>query len=622
MHVVFTQGRIFKLVIDDQYQVNWLKLQYRYAFFSAYAVYRTAEHKQDHDHLRGTGDSLLVDNASPSLDGRERLICTSKGNSATPNQIKCPSIPNVGPIRRSVQMTKGTRSKSTHFTAVGDGLLQAAVDKPAHITVRADKSIRSKFYDKIFISVLAIGERHIFYASPSRVNLTYLEVNFTYIPTIPGKYDLFVEEIGRKWQRQLPGSPFKLIVDGPSLNEKEWRNKADQLPSCQTLPQTDLSWSEGNWVTRDVAGEKHGTLRSGWVLQPNECSIDIFTRQDLELAAASNTLKTIFVLGRSTERGVFLSLVDILLKKDEKQNIKSSVVWKCWGFMELRLGNLRFIYQDFRMESASMGKVKDKDHVNITCHNEKKVSSNNDFFGDAIGFFQETLFTDYFRPDVILMIVKYAHQLKLLSKVIPPSWTGSLYAMNGFKCQEGSVYTFEGRQTDLSQAKEFLTFDKRFLALDGFPLATPWRHSNQFSPEIMSSPHWHKICNDKNGDIRVCGDPTEMVAQILLGKALAPNGKDAWLKSLENCNSDDNNSTREITICHDCPKRLMPWHIKRAPNLICSTSSRLREINYTDIQAWDGSLCPSECMKTAPFWQGRYPTWKGRCADMYRVEEF
>ena len=407
--------------------------------------------------------------------------------------------------------------------------------------------------------------------------------------------------MSRKWQRQLPGSPFKLVVEGPSINEKERRAEADQLPSCQTLPQTDLSWSEGNWVTRDLAGEKRGTLRSGWVLQPNECSIDIFTRQDLELAASSPTLKTIVIIGRSTERGVFSSLVDMLLKKDEKANLAASVVWKCWGFMELRLGNLRFIYQDFRIEEASMRKVKDKDHVNITCHNEKKVSSNNDFFGDAIGFFEETLFTDQYNPDVVLLIVTKSLQLQLLTKVIPPSWTGSFYAMNGFKCHSASLYTFNGRQADLDLATEFVPFDRRIRVLDGFDIATPMRHNNEAPPIIMKPMHWHRPCNEQEGEMLVCGDATEMVAQILLGRALAPNGKDDWLASLAGkCDLNEKNSTREIKVCHDCPRKIFPVHIKRAPHPICYNSSRILAVDRSDVQAWDGSLCPSDCIKTSP----------------------
>ncbi|XP_071849911.1 uncharacterized protein [Apostichopus japonicus] len=546
--------------------------------------------------LNGSNASA-VDINLPTQDELHHPTSVSSEDSSFLNHSRCSSVPNTGPIRRTVQITKKTRSKNKYCTVFGDGLLRATVGKPANITVKAHISQRNEFLKKFFFSVLAVGEKHIFYASASGVDVNSLEVNYTYIPEFPGKYDLFVEAISRKSQTQLPGSPFKLVVDGPSINEEERRKKADQLPSCQTLPQTDLSWLEGHWVTRDLAGEKRGTLRSGWVLQPNRCTIDIFTKDDLKLAASSPTLKTILVLGRSTERGVFLSLVDILLERQEKVNITRSMLWKCWGFMEVRVGNLRFIYQDFRIEVASMTKVKDKDHVNITCHNEKKVSSNNDFFGDAIGFFKETLFTDRFLPDVILLIVTNSMQIKLLAKTIPVSWKGIIYTMNGFKSHDGSFYTIDGRQADLRLAKEILTFDKRFRALDGFALATPWRHATESAPRIMSSFHWHRTCNERDREIRVCGDATEMVAQILLGKVLAPKGKNAWVSSFGKC---DRNIEREISLCHDCPKRLLPWHIKRVPNLKCSTSTSLLSIGENDIQAWDGSLCPSECMKTTP----------------------
>ncbi|XP_071849551.1 uncharacterized protein [Apostichopus japonicus] len=517
-------------------------------------------------------------------------------------QSKCLSVPNTGPITKTVHITKETNSTS-NCIVFGDGLLGATVGEPAHITIKPRSFNKKELYDTIFFSVLAVGNNHIFHAFPSRINLTSLKIKFTYIPTIPGQYDLFVEEISRHLQKQLPGSPFKLVVNGPAINKEERKKIADHLPSCQTLPQTDLSWLEGNWVTRDLAGEKRGTLRSGWVLQPNRCSIDIFTKDDLRQATASPSLKTIFVLGRSTERGVFLSLVDILLTIDEKREIKSSILWKCWGLMEIRLGNLRFVYQDFRIEDAPMENINDSDHVQVTCHNEKNVGSSKDLFSDAIGFFKETLFTDRFRPDVILLIVTNSLHLTYLTKTIPASWDGIIYTMNGFKCHDGSLYTYDGRQADIRVAEKILTFDKRFRALDGFALATPLRHATQSSPKIMKAFHWHRPCKEQDGEIQVCGDATEMVAQILLGKAIAPNGKDAWLSSLENCGPKQNNLKRNIEVCHDCPKQLIPWHIKKVPNPICYNSTVLLQTDDTDIQAWGGSLCPNDCMKTAPVGQ-------------------
>ncbi|XP_071850064.1 uncharacterized protein [Apostichopus japonicus] len=526
----------------------------------------------------------------------------------TKNLSKCISTPNTGPIRRNIDIVARTKTESK-CEVFREGLLHASVGIEAKITIKVDLSLNKTIHTKHFFSILAVGEQNIFAISPSSVSRNPFEVHFSYTPTIPGDYQLYVEEISRSSQKQLPGSPFTLIINGSAIDVNERVKEANRLPSCQTIQQHDPSWLDGDWVTRDLAGDERGTLRSGWVLQPRRCSFDIFTTDDLERASLSSVSSTIVVLGRSTERGIFLSLVDLALRKKEKTNLKDSVLWRCWGMEEVRIGNLRFIYQDFRIEGASMKHMNDSTHINITCHNDTKVSDNNDFFGDAIGFFQETLFTEKIQPDVVIMVVLNDLQLEILEKTIPPLWNGTFYALNGFKAHEGSLYTPNGKETDAESANSF-TLDKRIRNLNGFKLATPWRHTTEKAPFIMKSMHWHKPCNDMNGKIKVCSNPTEMIAQILLGMAIAPDGKDAWLVSLKNCESTTRNVSRKIRFCHDCPKSLFPWHIKRVPNLKCTTlKGSLPNVAKKDQQAWKGSLCPKHCMASNPV--GKYDTQSG-----------
>ncbi|XP_071836604.1 uncharacterized protein [Apostichopus japonicus] len=516
-------------------------------------------------------------------------------------QFKCSSIPNIGSIRRTKHITQ-RNSNVSRCKVFGDGLKQASVGSEASFTIKVDSSSKKKLHSKIFFSSLAVGRQHIFAIPPSSVLNDTLEIHFSYTPTLPGNFDLYVEEITSSSQKQLPGSPFELFIAGPTVNENQRRKETDKLPSCQTIPQYDPSWSEGEWVTRDLAGNERGTLRSGWVLQPKRCSFDIFTTDDLVRASLEPTPKTIAVIGRSTERGIFLSLVDLALKKEEKSNLDySSVFWKCWGLEEFRVGSLRFFYQDFRIEAAKMPHVINGRIVNITCHNKKTATAKHDFFGDGIGFFQQSLFTERFRPDIIIMIITNTLHLQLLVKTIPPSWNGTFYALNGFKSQEGSFYTPEGRQADIEMAKSFPIFDKRIRTLDGFALGTPWRHTTESAPLAMKSYHWHKPCDNTDENVRVCGDPTEMIAQIMLGKLLAPQGKVAWLATLKNCQPFDRILTRDINICYECPATIGPWHINRVPHLECKTGKGfLPGLDQSDMRVWKGNLCPKDCMKTDP----------------------
>lgn len=139
--------------------------------------------------------------------------------------------------------------------------------------------------------------------------------------------------------------------------------------------------------------------------------------------------------------------------------------------------------------------------------------------------------------------------------------------------------------------------------LDAFTLSAGMRHATESSPLIMGSEHWHRWCNELDGEMKVCGNPTEMIAQILLSKVIAPDGKDVWMRSIENRYFDNTSflALRETYVCHDCPKTLLPFHIKRQPDLKCYKLTKgLRQRSDEDVRVWDGSLCPAECMKTTP----------------------
>jgi hypothetical protein len=56
-----------------------------------------------------------------------------------------------------------------------------------------------------------------------------------------------------------------------------------------------------------------------------DCKLETFDTQSLRSLPKK---KSIYILGRSVERGIFLSLIDIMLEEHEK-GIRDSVVGKC-----------------------------------------------------------------------------------------------------------------------------------------------------------------------------------------------------------------------------------------------------------------------------------------------------
>ncbi|KAJ8050913.1 hypothetical protein HOLleu_04296 [Holothuria leucospilota] len=548
------------------------------------------------------GDNRGNIEGSEQLTGRNKDLLQKETVHYTSIDFDLEETSN-GPILRVHHMTEKSQRNSTKFVAFGEGLTHASVRKVATFTI---KTTSSSVSPKTVFSALAVNDNHIFVADPLPNSQGSHETSFTYTPTMEGEYDFYIEELANAKgdQYQIPGSPFRLTVHGSKVQEEEERKLTDSLPSCQTIPQNNLSWIEGSWKTRKIVGSKHGVLRSGWVFQPKICSFDIFTTEELAIAASSSEPRSIIILGSSTDRGIFLSLVDLILSDGQKTDFDESDLTKCWGFAELQVGNLRIVYQDFRIANTRDSLFQREKNFTITCHNEKKVSQGYDFFDDAIAYLKEFLFNDRVWPDVIYVAVNTSPQLKALFQVIPPSWKGVIYPTIFFACKAWYLYTASGAERRKELAENISTIDERIQILDTFALVTGMRHGSHSSPFIMRSNHFHRSCNELGGSMKICGDATEMVAQVLLGKTIAPKGKDVWIKSVKDHDSVRNMDSRKIMVCHDCPQSLLPFHIKRIPDLKCyRTTQGLRPAEEKNFKVWDGTLCPSECMKTEPVGQ-------------------
>ncbi|KAJ8047332.1 hypothetical protein HOLleu_06309 [Holothuria leucospilota] len=229
----------------------------------------------------------------------------------------------TGVILRQRHHLVASTQKQDFCEVVGEGLHHATTGTIAKLTIEINKTCaREHKSDEVsHFSVLAVGKNHIFSFEPSAIEEGTTGTEFSCTPAYPGTYDLYVEGIVYKRQWQVSGSPFQLVVEADALTKMIYN---DELPSCQTLqiPHSNLSWIEGHWLTRELTRDGQDTLRSGWVYQPKACNFDIFTESDISMAAASPVPKTIVVLGTSTERGIFLSLIDLALKEGRKTSFQ------------------------------------------------------------------------------------------------------------------------------------------------------------------------------------------------------------------------------------------------------------------------------------------------------------
>lgn len=226
-------------------------------------------------------------------------------------------------------------------TASGDGLHGATTGKPSSFNINLvgqTWNINSTRFIYVWI------------ASPDQILTAEVVDNkngtltATYESSFPGEYLVHIEEVELSKHDEgtpIANSPFSLTISGvPTLNVSE-------LAVCGATEEgvEDSFWRQGTWISSNIASEVHGVTRNGWVFQPRGCVYDAFTYDDLMLLASLEKETWLLVVGGSVQRGVFLTLLDMVLENEQKKNMKTSVVQKCWGYADVQVGNLRLTYQ-------------------------------------------------------------------------------------------------------------------------------------------------------------------------------------------------------------------------------------------------------------------------------------
>lgn len=117
------------------------------------------------------------------------------------------------------------------------------------------------------------------------------------------------------------------------------------LPPCQNVQRMDVyaNW-DGMWIGPDMHSPGD-TLRNNWFFLPDgnvDCKIETFGEREFRLL---NEEKRVYILGNSKERGIFLSLVDLLLDGEEKAELAESVISQCWGRAVVTKHNMKVMYQ-------------------------------------------------------------------------------------------------------------------------------------------------------------------------------------------------------------------------------------------------------------------------------------
>lgn len=489
---------------------------------------------------------------------------------------------------------------------------------------------------------------------------------FSWEPIFPGEYEILVHEIDMNrlvdptYETPLISPPFPIlvresedvvdgitaaaaaggggIVTGISLLEDRIQNA---IPcQLQQMNNVDVySQWDGDWLGPDFI--LPNKIRTGWTFVPSpkmNCKLETFSHDELQNIPKK---KKIFVLGSSIHRGVFLSMVDLLLGRKEKKMLMESVIGKCWGRATVSKGNLELMYQDFRSKNFE----NPLDPPYIMCHNDKLAREpGTTLIANATAVWEEIFNQEDESewPSVIYLLAgnygrfwfgdeksghypntkpQWENQVKWFVENLPPMWRGTLFLNdNSFNARKGGLASMKDYESYLQEIHDLSRKlnDPRVRWIDGHGIAKEMRmHSEGQEDRVARSQHFHRTCGDgdvKNGLMIVCSNVTEMVAQLLLGHALGPK-QDFLMEQEKSKNTSNRRKRKEKKIkvkehqprarwCHACPKCLVPSRIIPYPKMKCVDGPLLAD----DEGAYgngcmrapeaDRPMCPKTCLET------------------------
>ncbi len=497
----------------------------------------------------------------------------------------------------------------------GTNLVQVTImEKEPNIEYSVLAVMKDKFTQSAF-QVLPHGSTSLIY---------YMRLPFA------GEYHILVHKIFESdsfrrdfYSPVVPSSQgVKVVVSHDICPVMMRRKDPHTFPPCQTVNNDVLTRWEGDWLGPAHKLQADIKMRTEWSFLPRACKLETFTTDDLE--ASSLLEKTsIAVLGTSQDRGIFLSMVDMALRGEEKSAMPSSELGKCWGQAHVRLNNLEFIYQDARTIYIDPF----EDPATVTCHGEN-IAHNSKLF-ENITIVIKKLMEKESPPQVVLIssgcaggmddMKKHDNPLNcmIVSKKIvdsfPKDWNGTIYFstqfISGLPPRESREHT-DNYYHNMQFFGDYVN-DTRARVLDLYSLTDVMRLHAEWEGKIYASNHLHRWCDHHNSDMVVCSNVTEALANLLIGRAIAPEGKAAWMQKRHHAglklSETLSEMQREILTCSDCPESLVPFHVKTEPNFTCTTGNLL--ISYTSGDVWNLPPCPLQCMAASP--RQKYMTQSG-----------
>ncbi len=365
------------------------------------------------------------------------------------------------------------------------------------------------------------------------------------------------------------------LGDRTSLSLNEW-NEAPLCITCYDKIDALSTW-DGTWVGPDMQLKfdwdlHRSSLRTGWRFLPSpemNCRIEVFSTEDLLSIppGPDGKEKSIMVIGTSVMRGVFLSMADLLLPSGDKLVFHGSTIGKCWGRAQLKKGNLRLMYQDFRVgEFEKPGEI---GADLVECHNEEIAKEGSNFLHNAYRVWDEVFEDANKWPDTVFLLSGYgwgydnfdfeSHTLYFV-RHLPQAWRGTLIIADGQfsgAVVQHSVEHFNVYQSDIRNMLATID-DSRVRWIDGVGVSKEMKmHTEKGSAHVAGSAHFHRRCTDRpeifyeGNPIKVCSNITDIVAQLLLGYTLGP--KRSFWSQVSQSKSHGVGKMHLLETCTACP---------------------------------------------------------------------
>jgi len=175
---------------------------------------------------------------------------------------------------------------------------------------------------------------------------------------------------------------------------------------------------------------------------------------------------------------------------------------------------------------------------------------------------------------------------------------------------------------NLSRSVRALT-SERILPISTWAAYWPQLYATEGGPKLLKSLHHHSVCGEGKGSklassgpwhsIQICSPVAELTSKLVLhaaatsavasgetsGSAGAPAG---W----QFPSHGRSHASESFQLCHDCPRSLLPVHIKPVPSPRCETLPRLRAMTNgttASLTVWNKAAtqrCPAACLATPP----------------------